>query len=78
MRWKANNEIFLLVLILALEGSWIILCNHNKVLRHQFWALTAFVSCRALSPCYGHPQVASNPSFVLVGYKLSSRRHIRF
>jgi hypothetical protein len=55
MHWKSNNERFLLVLVLAPEHSWIILCDHDKVLRHLFWAKLAFVSCQALSPCCGRP-----------------------
>jgi hypothetical protein len=66
MCWKANSESFLLVLVLALERSWIILCDHDNVLHHQFLAKLAFVSCRALSPC-SH-----------FYYKLSSHRYTRF
>jgi hypothetical protein len=58
MRWKVNDRSFLLVPVLALEDSWIMLCDHNKMLHHQFWTLTAFVSCRAFSPCCGRPLVA--------------------
>jgi len=36
MRWKVDDDAILLVLVLAPEGSWIILCDHNKVLRHLF------------------------------------------
>ena len=46
----------------ALETSWIILCDHGKVLHHLFWAFLGFVSCRALSPCCGPLLVAPNPS----------------
>ena len=76
MRWKAYNEMLLLVLVPAPECSWIILCHHNKVLHHLFWANSAFVSCRALSPCCGRPHlVATNPSSPLV-FKLSSRHRL--
>ena len=61
MRWNRDDEMLLLVLVLALEASWIILCDHGKVLRHLFWAFSGFVSCRALSPCCGPPLVAPNP-----------------
>ena len=61
MRWKANDETFRLVLVLALEDSWIILCDHEKVLWHLFWAFSGFVSCRALSPYCGRPLVAPQP-----------------
>lgn len=50
----------------ASENSWIILCNHEKVLRHLFWAFSGFVSCRALTPCCGCPPGHPNPSSSLV------------
>ncbi|KAF8727876.1 hypothetical protein HU200_018443 [Digitaria exilis] len=37
MRWKGDDHVVVLVLVLALEHSWIILYNHEKVLRHMFW-----------------------------------------
>ena len=40
MRWKAYNETLLLVLVPAPECSWIILCDHNKVLHHHVVLLT--------------------------------------
>jgi hypothetical protein len=70
MCWKANDESFLLVRVLAPEDSWIILCDHGKVLHHQFWAVTVLISCRALSPGWGRPYLRTSPS----SYKLSSRR----
>jgi hypothetical protein len=45
MRWKATEESFLLVLVPAPEGSWIILYDHDKVLRHLVWAVSGLVSC---------------------------------
>ena len=66
MLWKANDEMLCLVLVLAPEDSWIIPCEHGKVLRHLFWAFSGFVSCRALSPCCGPPLVAPNPGTPLV------------
>ena len=53
MRWKANDENFILVLVLAPEDSYVILCDHDKMLRHLFWAELAFLSSWALSPCCG-------------------------
>lgn len=50
MRWKANDEIFILILVSASEGSWIILCNNAKVLCHLFWANSAFGSVLGLKP----------------------------
>jgi hypothetical protein len=55
MRWKLDDETLLLVLVLAPESSWIILCDHNKLLHHQFWAFSGLVSRWALSPSCGHP-----------------------
>ena len=56
MRWKPDDETLLLVLVLAPEASWIILCDYDKVLCHLFWAEQAFVSCQALSTSFGRPQ----------------------
>jgi hypothetical protein len=61
MRWKPDDETLLLILVLAPETSWIILCDHDNVLRHQFWAFSGLVSCRALSPSYGLPPGCPNP-----------------
>jgi hypothetical protein len=55
MHWKANDESFLLVLVPPPEDTWIILCVHDMVLHHQLHALTAFVSCRALSHVVSPP-----------------------
>jgi hypothetical protein len=41
MRWKKYNENFVLVLVQAPEDLWIILCDHDKVLHHLFWAKSA-------------------------------------
>ena len=65
MRWKPDDETILLVLVPAPEDSWIILCIHDKVLSHLFWAEHAFVSCRALSQGLGAPLVAPNPGISL-------------
>jgi hypothetical protein len=35
MPWKANDKSFLLILVLDLEATWIILYDHDKMLRHQ-------------------------------------------
>jgi hypothetical protein len=45
MRWKANDESCLLVLVPPPEDFWIILSVHDNMLCHQFHALAAFVSC---------------------------------
>jgi hypothetical protein len=68
MRWKANNESFILVLVLPPECSWIILCDRDKVLHHQFWAVMTLLSCRALSPrCAPPSPLAPSPSLVRFG-----------
>jgi hypothetical protein len=36
MRWKGDDDVVVLDLVLALEGPWIILCDHVKVLCHLF------------------------------------------
>ena len=60
MRWKGDDDAVDLVLILAPEGSWIILDDHDKVLRHLFGPCSGRISCRALaqveSAPYGGPQ----------------------
>lgn len=77
MRWKLDDEMLLLVLVLAPEGSWIMLCDHDKVLRHLFGPSRAFVSCRALSPSCGRPLPGRpNPSSPLFLYKQGSRRRL--
>ena len=76
MRWIDEDEMLLLVLVLALEASWIILCDHGNVPRHLFWAFSGFLSCWALSPCCGRPLVTPNPRMPLSSHKLSSRRRL--
>jgi hypothetical protein len=36
MRWKGDDDAVLLDLVPAPEGPWIILCDHDKMLRHLF------------------------------------------
>jgi hypothetical protein len=36
MRWKGDDDTVVLGLVPALEGPWIILCDHVKVLHHLF------------------------------------------
>ncbi|KAF8652448.1 hypothetical protein HU200_062780 [Digitaria exilis] len=38
MRWRGNDDAVILVLVLSPEPLWIILCDHEKMLRHLFWA----------------------------------------
>ena len=55
MRWKGDDDAVDLVLVLAPEGSWIILCDHDKVLRHLFGPCSGRVSCRALAQVQAPP-----------------------
>ena len=73
MHWNRDDEMLLLVLVLAPEASWIILCDHGKVLHHLFWASSGFVSCWNLSPCCGRPLVAPTLGRLWSSHKLSSR-----
>jgi hypothetical protein len=36
MHLKEGDDVIVFVLVPALEGLWIILCDHDKVLRHLF------------------------------------------
>jgi hypothetical protein len=36
MRWKGDDDAIVLDVVPALEGPWIILCDHGNVLRHLF------------------------------------------
>ncbi len=81
MRWILDDETLLLVLILGPEASWIILCAHDKVLRHQFWAFFRLCIVSGLKPKLwttnpGSPPTLAHP----LGHKLSSRRllHLGF
>jgi hypothetical protein len=57
MRWHGDDAAVMLVLVPAPEVSWIMLCGHDKLLRHIFGEFSR-VSCRALSPGWGRPLVA--------------------
>lgn len=60
--WNRDDDKLLLNLIQAPDDSWIMLCDHEKVLRHLRGPSRAFVSCRALSPsCGRHPQGRPQP-----------------
>ena len=68
MCWKANNERFLLVLVLAPEPSGIMLCGHNKVLCHQFGPCQALYRVGPLAHVEGAPSLAApNPRMPLWG-----------
>jgi hypothetical protein len=36
MCWKGDDDVIVLVIVLPLEGSWIMLCDYDKVLHHLF------------------------------------------
>jgi hypothetical protein len=40
MRWNRDDETLLLVLVPAPETSWNILCDHEKMFCHLFWAFS--------------------------------------
>ena len=63
MRWKQDDDAVLLVLVLGLEGSWIMLCDHDKVLHHLFGP-TGPCTMLGLKPKLWAPPllVAPNPS----------------
>jgi hypothetical protein len=77
MCWKANNESFLLVLVLALEDLWIILCDHKKMLRHLFLpsrpCIVLGLKLRWRAPPWSPPTLGRPPFW----YKLCSHCHIR-
>jgi hypothetical protein len=49
MCWNGDDDTVILVPLPAREGSWIMLCDHDKLLHHVFGQFGR-VSCRALSP----------------------------
>ncbi|KAF8701496.1 hypothetical protein HU200_033519 [Digitaria exilis] len=72
MRWKAHDDTLLLILVLAPKDSWIMLCDHDKVLSHLFWANSGLVPCQAFSPRSApmSPPTLGRP----LGYKIITRR----
>ena len=61
MRWKGDDDAINLVLVLAPEHSWIMLCDHDKVVRHIFWANLALYRVGPSAHVVGCPLVAPNP-----------------
>ena len=61
MRWKGDDDTIDLVLVLALEHSWIMLCDNEKVLRHLVLGQLGLVSSQAFNPYCGRPLVTPNP-----------------
>jgi hypothetical protein len=52
-RWKEDNDAVDLVLVLAPEVACIILCDHDKVLRHLFWVNLAMYRVGPLAQVVG-------------------------
>ncbi|KAF8776547.1 hypothetical protein HU200_003264 [Digitaria exilis] len=76
MRWNEDNDAVDLLLVQALEGSWIMLCDHNKVLCHLFGPSSGRVSHRALAQVEGAPSGHPNPRAPLFHHKHGSRHHL--
>jgi hypothetical protein len=77
-RWKEDDDAVDLVLVLAPEVTCIILCDHDKVLRHLFWANLAVYRVGPLAQVVGAPFLVShNPRTTLPLHKLSSRCRFR-
>jgi hypothetical protein len=60
MRWKGDDDAVVLVLVLAPKGSWIILCDHDKVLRHLFGPIWICIMS-ALKPMLRTPPPPGRP-----------------
>ena len=52
-RWKEDDDTVDLFLVLAPEVAWIMLCDHDKVLRHLFWANLAVYRVGPLAQVVG-------------------------
>jgi hypothetical protein len=59
--WKEDDDTIDLVLVLAPEVAWIMLCNHDKVLRHLFWANLAVYRVGPLAQVVGAPPGLPQP-----------------
>jgi hypothetical protein len=53
--WKEEDDTVDLVLVLALEVACIILCDHDKVLCHLFWANLAVYRVGPMAQVVGAP-----------------------
>jgi hypothetical protein len=53
--WKEDDDAVDLVLVLAQEVAWTMLCDHDKVLRHLFWANLAVYRVGPLAQVVGAP-----------------------
>ena len=71
MCWKWDDDAVILVLVLAPEGSWVMLCDHDKVLRHFFgpnWpCIRVGPSAQVVDALLDAPQ----PQVAPLGYKFS-------
>ena len=62
MCWNRDDKILLLVLVPVPEASWIILCDHGKVLQHLLWTFFRLCIVSGLKPkLWVPPLVALNP-----------------
>ena len=50
MCWNRDDETLLFVLVPDPEASWIILCDHGKVLRHLLWTFFRLCIVSGLKP----------------------------
>ena len=74
MRWKGDDNAVVLDLVPAPEGPWIILCDHNKVLRHLFGP-TWLCIVSGLKPKLWVPNPWPSPTLgQVLDYKHSRRR----
>jgi hypothetical protein len=63
--WKEDDDVVDLVMVLAPEVACIILCDHDKVQRHLFWANLAVYRVRPLAqvvPPSWSPTTLERPS----------------
>jgi hypothetical protein len=61
MHWKGDDDAIILDLVPALEGPWIILCDHGKVLRHLFGPTWPYI-VSGLKPKLWAPNPWSSPT----------------
>ncbi|KAF8665193.1 hypothetical protein HU200_054145 [Digitaria exilis] len=72
MCWNRDDDAIDLLLVQAPEGSWITLCDHDKVLCHLFEPSSGCVSCWALAQVEGAPSGHPNPRAPLFHHKQGS------
>jgi hypothetical protein len=60
-RWKEDDDTIDMVLVLAPEVARIMLCDHDKVLRHLVWANLAVYRVGPLAQVVGAPPGLPQP-----------------